>query len=162
MMGTVGRRLAPGRTAAVRAASVQFDAVTLDYKTRPARQHRGQSLHLAIGKLHHAPARVADQMVAVAFRGRGIVPVPVPDVHTLHESETIQEIDGAIDAGQTDSRRDAQGPAVHFGHLQMRRRSSHDLKNGQSSLRQSKPLGPEGSLQRSCRHDESPFEKNSQ
>jgi len=162
MMGTVGRRSPPGRAAAVRAASVQFDAVTLDYKTRPARQHRGQSLHLAIGKLHHAPARVADQMVAVAFRGRGIVPVPVPDVHTLHESETIQEIDGAIDAGQTDSRRDAQGPAVHFGHLQMRRRGSHDPKNGQSSLRQSKPLDPEGSLQRCRRHDKSPFEKISQ
>lgn len=161
-MGTVGRRPPPGRAAAVRAASVQFDAVTLDHETRPARQRLGQPLHLAIGKLHHAPAPVADQMVAVAFRSGGIVPVPVPDVHALHETETIQEIDGAIDAGQTDSRRDVQGPAVHFGHLQMRRRGPHDPKNGQSSLRQSKPLGPEGSLQSVCRHDKSPYEKNSQ
>ena len=162
MMGTVGRRSPPGRAAAVRAAPVQFDAVTLDHETRPARQRLGQPLHLAIGKLHHAPAPVADQMVAVPFRSRGIVPVPVPDVHTFHESEATQEIDGAIDAGQTDTRQDAQGPAVHFGYLQMGCRGSHDPKNGQSSLRQSKPLDPEGSLQRCRRHDKSPFEKFSQ
>ena len=96
------------------------------------------------------------------FRGRGVVPVPVTDVHALDQSETIQEIDRPIDAGQTDSRRYAHGPAVHFGHLQMRRGGSQDVENGQSSLRQSKPLGPEGALQSSRRHDASPYEKVSQ
>lgn len=161
-MGKVGRRPPPGRTAAVRAASVQFDAVTLDHETRPARQRPGQSLHLAIGELHDPPAPVADQVVAVAFRGRGVVPVPVTDVHALDESETIQEIDRPIDAGQTDPRRYAQCPAVHFGDLQMRRGGFQDVENGQSSLRQSKALGPEGALQRSRRHDEPPGENVSQ
>ena len=136
--------------------------MTLDHEARPARQRLGQSLHLAIGELHHPPAPVADQVVAVGFRGRGVVPVPVTDVHALHESETIQEIDRPIDAGQTDSRRYAQGPAVHFGDLQMCRGGSQDVKHGQSSLRQAKTLGPEGALQRDRRHDEPPCEKVSQ
>lgn len=98
----------------------------------------------------------------MAFRGRRVVAVPVPHVHALHESQAIQKIDGAIDAGQTDSWGDAQGPAVHLGHLEMRPCGSHDLENGLASLRQSKTLSPEGALQRSCRHDESPPEKFSQ
>ena len=70
--------------------------MTLDDETRPARQRFGQPLDLALGKLHHAPTPVADEVMAVAFRGRGIVAVPVTDVHTLHESQTIQEIEDAL------------------------------------------------------------------
>jgi len=114
--------------------------VTLDDETRPARQRFGQPLDLALGKLHHAPTPVADEVMAVAFRGRGIVAVPVTDVHTLHESQTIQEIDGSIDAGQANLGIDSQRTAMDLGHLEVRRGVSHDLENGLSSLRQSETL----------------------
>ncbi len=66
--------------------------------------------------------------------GRRIVPVPVPHVYALHEAQTIQEIHGAIDAGQADPRRHAQCPAVHLSDLEVRPGGSHDLENGLASL----------------------------
>jgi hypothetical protein len=132
--------------------------VLLDHESRAARQDLCEALDLTVGKLHHPSAAVADQVMAVILRRRGIVPVPVIYVHTFYQSEAIEQIDGAIDAGQTD----AQGSAVYLGDLEMGHRCGYDLEDGSSGLCESETLRAERALKCGHRHGTTPFENDSQ
>jgi len=121
--------------------------VPLDHESRAARQNLDDRLDLALRKLHHPPAGSADQVMTVTLGCRGIVPMPVIDVDTLYQSEAVEEVDGAIDARQTDPRCDAQRPTVDLGDREMHRRGGDDLEDGSAGFGQSETTRSKRAMQ---------------
>jgi hypothetical protein len=106
--------------------------VAEDLELGPPGQEAGHRFRLAIGEFHHTAAPLADQVVAVVFRHRRVMPVPVIHVDVLHQSEAVQEIHGAVDAGQPHLGVDGLGAAVDLGDREVVGRVREHLKDGLS------------------------------
>jgi hypothetical protein len=63
--------------------------VSFDPKLGPPRQDPDHGIRLTIRELHDHTAGSAHEMVAMAFRGRGVVAMPMVQVHVFDKSESF-------------------------------------------------------------------------
>jgi hypothetical protein len=101
----------------------------VDLKTGASSQEAAQLVQVAFGKLDHAAAVAADQVMGVAAREPGIVAVAVVRVDVLDQAVLGQQLQRPIDAGQADPRIDLAGAPVELGDLQVLRCGVENLQD---------------------------------
>ena len=109
--------------------------MSFDPELGPPRQDLDHGIGLTIRELHDHTAASAHEMVAMAFRGRGVVAMPMVHVHVFDQCESFQDVHGPIDAGQADPAIDPTSAPMDLGHLEMLGGLRQDPADGQPSAR---------------------------
>ena len=78
----------------------------VDRELETRRQRRDRLLETVVGKLRHAPAAVAHDVVVVLAAGMSglVASRSVPDVQPVHQAQAVEHLEGAVDAGNADAR----------------------------------------------------------
>jgi len=134
-----------------RALPEEVHGMSFDPELGPPRQHPDHGIGLTIREFHdHTAGPAHDEMVAMAVRGRGVVPMPMVHVHMSDQFESFQDVHGPIDAGQADPAINPASAPMDFGHFEMLGGFRQDPAYGQPSARQPQSLCLKGA--RETRH----------